>query len=415
MSVEAPERKGSGLAAFRHIDYRWMQAGRLLSIVSAEMQSVAVAWQVYELTHRALDLGYVGLVQFLPGILLALAAGHVADRFNRRSVLLICYFGYAVVSGLLFWQSAVHLSNVRVIFGILLLLGTIRAFSGPAASALMPQLVPAADFPNAVAWSSSIFMTATILGPAAGGLIYAWGRATAVYAVSIPLYVAALILLALVHPRQGGLEKRGASLSTALAGFRYVWQQKIVLGSISLDLFAVLLGGAVALLPIYADSILRVGPRGLGILRSAPAVGAALMAVLLAHRPLRRRAGATMLACVALFGAATLGFGLSRSFTISVAMLFITGAADMVSVIVRGTLVQISTPTEMRGRVSAVNLLFIGASNEFGEFESGLTAHWFGAVPAVVIGGIGTLLVVAVWAWAFPELRRVQSLEVTSA
>src|SRR5947209_170042 len=406
---------GAGLAAFRHRDYRWMQSARLLSVVAAEMQSVAVAWQVYEITHRALDLGYVGLVQFFPGFLFALAAGHVADRFARRSVMLICYCGYVVGSALLLWQSAHNLRNTHVIFAILFLLGTVRAFSGPAASALMPQLVDAKDFPNAVAWSSSVFMTSTIMGPAVGGLIYAWGHATAVYAVSVPMYLGSLVCLWVIRPREGGLEKKGASLETMLAGVRYVFEQKIILGSISLDLFAVLLGGAVALLPIYADEILHVGPRGLGVLRSAPAVGAGIMAVLLANRPLRKKAGATMLWCVAVFGAATVAFGISRSFWFSLAMLFVTGAADMVSVIVRGTLVQIATPAEMRGRVSAVNYLFIGASNEFGEFESGVTAQWFGAVRAVLIGGVGTLIVTAVWAWRFPDLRRVQTLEMVDA
>jgi MFS family permease len=411
MSPEGHSR--AGLAAFRYSDYRWLQLARMLSVVASEMQSVAVAWQVYEITHRAIDLGYVGLAQFLPGILLSLVAGHTADRFDRRRVLLVCYVGYALCSAILLWQSARHLSNVHVIFLILSLLGTVRAFSGPASQALMPQLIHDEHFPNAVAWSSSIFTTSTILGPALGGLIYAAGRgATAVYAVAVPMYLLSLLSISLIATRTGRLEKRAASLETVLAGFKYVWEQKIILGSISLDLFAVLLGGAVALLPIYADTILHVGPRGLGLLRSAPAIGAAMMAVLLANRPLRRRAGATMLWCVAAFGAATVAFGISRSFFFSLVMLFVTGATDMVSVIVRGTLVQIATPPEMRGRVSAVNLLFIGASNEFGEFESGLTAQWFGAVRAVILGGVGTLLVVGMWAWGFPELRKVQTLEL---
>ncbi len=409
----APEERRKGLAAFQFRDFRWMQTARLLSIVASEMQSVAVAWQVYEITHRAIDLGYAGLMQFLPGILLSLVVGHTADRFDRRRVLLICYFGYAIVSALLLWQSSRHLADVRTIFLILLLLGTTRAFAAPTAQALLPQLVDEEHFPNAVAWGSSIFMTSTILGPAVGGLIYAAGRgATAVYATAVPMYLLALFSVSRVAIRTGRLEKRAVSLDSILAGFKYVWNKKIILGSISLDLFAVLLGGAVALLPIYADTILHVGPGGLGLLRSAPAIGAAMMAVLLANRPLRRRAGATMLWCVAAFGAATIAFGISHNFVLSLVMLFVVGAVDMVSVIVRGTLVQVSTPPEMRGRVSAVNMLFIGASNEFGQFESGLTAQWFGAVNAVIIGGVGTLIVVAVWAWRFPELRRVQSLSV---
>ncbi|HEY0564963.1 MAG TPA: MFS transporter, partial [Terriglobales bacterium] len=320
-------QRGVGLAAFRYRDFRWMQTGRMLSIVASEMQSVAVAWQVYEITHRALDLGYVGLVQFLPGILLSLVAGHTADRFDRRRVLLVCYLGYASASLLLLWQSAKQVHNVHVIFLIMLLLGTVRAFSGPAAQALVPQLVGDKDFPNAVAWGSSIFMTSTILGPAVGGIIYAAGRgATLVYAVAVPMFLLCLLSVWMIHTRTGRLEKRNVSLETVFAGFRYVWEQKIILGSISLDLFAVLLGGAVALLPIYADNILHVGPRGLGVLRSAPAVGAALTAIALANRPFRKHAGATMLWCVAIFGAATVAFGISRNFWVSLFMLFITGA-----------------------------------------------------------------------------------------
>src|SRR3954464_76009 len=375
------------------------------------MQSVAVGWQVFQITHRPIDLGYVGLVQFLPGVLLSIPAGHAADRFDRRAVLLTCNISYAFCSVLLFVQARARAASVLPIFAVLLLVGVTRAFSGPASQALLPQLVPQEHFGNAVAWGASIFQVATVLGPALGGLIYGWAHgAHSVYATAACIYSAAFLFMLMMHVRTGRMETKAVSLETLLAGFRYVWHKKIILGSISLDLFAVLLGGAVALLPVYADQILHIGPRGLGVMRSMPAVGAAIMGGVLAWRPLRKRAGIVMFACVAIFGTATIIFGLSRSFYLSLIMLFAIGASDMVSVIIRGTLVQINTPPAMRGRVSAVNMLFIGTSNEFGEFESGVTAQWLGAVRAVVFGGIGTLAVVSVWLWKFPELRNVSDL-----
>ena len=412
MADDAPETiLHRPAAAFRHRDFRLFQAARLCAIVAAEAQSIAVAWQVYELTHRPLDLGYVGLAQFLPGILLFLAVGHAADRFDRRRILEICQAGYILLSGFLWWYSRQPKLQVKVILLVMLFVGVMRAFSGPASQALTPQIVPLEDFQNAVAWGSSIFMVATILGPAVGGVIYAAGEgATLVYLVASILYGLALLSTARMHIRTGRMEKQATSLHTVLAGFKYVWHKKVVLGSISLDLFAVLLGGAVALLPIFANDVLHVGAWGLGVLRSAPAVGAALMGGVLAFRPLRRKSGRIMFVCVAIFGVATIAFGVSRSFWLSLLALFLVGASDMVSVIIRSTLVQISTPAEMRGRVSAVNLLFIGASNEFGEFESGVTAQWFGAVPAVIFGGLGTLVVVGLWSWLFPELRNVEQL-----
>jgi MFS family permease len=412
-----PSSANSAFAAFQHRDYRLYQVARFLVIVALEMQSVAVAWQVYEITRRPLDLGYVGLVQFLPGIVLSLLVGHTADRFDRRRIMLTCFFAYMSCATLLFLYTTRGGRPLAVmpIYWILLLLGIARAFSAPTSQALMPTLVPEKDFQNAVAWSSSTFQLATITGPAVAGVIYAIGRTPSpVYATSGCLFICGLLLTAAMHVRTGRMEHRAASVDTVLAGFRYVWQQKILLGSISLDLFAVLLGGAVALLPVYADEILHVGPRGLGIMRSAPAVGAAIMGLLLAYRPLRKKSGLIMFTCVTIFGVTTIVFGLSRSFWLSLVMLFALGAFDMVSVIIRGTLVQLNTPPEMRGRVSAVNMLFIGASNEFGQFESGVTAQWLGAVRAVVFGGIGTLMVVAVWAWKFPELRNVDDLKSSS-
>jgi MFS family permease len=397
------------------------------------MVSVAVAWQVYELTGRPLDLGYVGLAQFLPGILLSLPAGSVADRVNRRLILTLSNLSLGLWSALLLFHSLQPKQSVRVIFAILILLGITRAFSGPASQSFMPQLVPAQHFSNAVAWGSSIFMVATIIGPALGGVIYgfqplaaalpanlaswsgSWGAARGavpVYSVAIFLYAVATVLITLVKvaPSTKVPESKGASIDKVLAGFRYVWREKVVLGSISLDLFAVLLGGAVALLPVYANEILHVGTIGMGLMRSAPAAGAALTGIWLAHNPIRGRAGHVMLWSVMVFGVATIIFGISRNLVISLLALFIVGASDVVSVVIRGTLVQMTTPENMRGRVAAVNMLFIGASNEFGEFESGLTAQWMGAVPAVVLGGVGTCLIVALWAWRFPQLRNVDKL-----
>lgn len=397
--------------AFQHRDFRLFQSGRALSIIASEMQSVAVGWQVFEITRRPIDLGYVGLFQFLPAFLLAIPAGHAADRFDRRRVLLCCYVSYAICSLLLFFQARNDVTSVLPIFGVMLLIGVTRAFSGPASQSLLPQMVPPEHFGNAVTWGASIFQIATVLGPALGGLIYGWaGGAHPVYATSACMYCGSITFFALLRVRTGRMEKKSVSIDTLLAGVRYVWQEKVILGSISLDLFAVLLGGAVALLPVYAENILHIGPRGLGVLRSMPAAGAALMAVLLAYRPMRRRSGLLMLISVGIFGASTIIFGISRSVALSLMMLLVVGASDMVSVVVRSTLVQIATPAAMRGRVSAVSLLFIGASNELGQFESGITAQWMGAVTAVVFGGIGTVIVVAIWAWLFPALRKLDRL-----
>jgi MFS family permease len=397
-------------AALRYRDFRLYQAARLSSVVSSEMIAVAVAWQVYEITHRAVSLGYVGLAQFLPSFLLFLAAGHAVDRFDRRRVLQVVQCSYAMVALLLLAYSLSGSHAVVPVYGILVLFGLGRALGGPAGQAFVPDLVPEHHFANAVTWGSSVFMIATIVGPGLGGLVYAWLGAAAVYGTGVIAYLLALAFTTAIRTRTGRMEARGASLETVLAGLKYVWNSQIILGSISLDLFAVMLGGAVALLPIFASDVLHTGVRGLGLLRAAPSAGAMLMAIVLAFYPLRRRAGAKMLICVAIFGLGTIGFGLSRNLWLSVGLLFIVGAADMVSVVVRQTLVQIQTPGQMRGRVSAVNMLFLGTSNEFGEFESGITAQWLGAVRATVWGGIGTLLVVASWTRLFPELRRVQSL-----
>jgi MFS family permease len=403
--------QNAGRAAFAYPDLVSYEVGRLFIVLALEMQSVAVGWQVYDITKRPLDLGLVGLAQFLPGIFLFLVSGHVADRFDRRHLLLVCYAGFALSSGLLLKISWHAMPSVKTIYLVLVLLGVVRSFNGPAARALLPQLVPEEHFPSAVAWNASIFQSATIMGPVVGGLIYAaFHGPAAVYATAMAGAGIAVFAVAQIRHRMRVRRKEQVGLASVLAGFRYVWQQKPILGSISLDMFAVLLGGAVALLPVYAREILHTGPWGLGLLRSAPGVGAGIMALLLAHRPLRGRVGATMLWCVAGFGVFTIVFGLSRSMVVSLLALALVGATDMVSVVIRGTLVQLATPDEMRGRVNAIDMLFIGTSNEFGQFESGITAQWFGTVPAVVLGGIGTLVVITIWAWRFPELRQADQI-----
>jgi MFS family permease len=398
-------------AAFRHRDFRNYQIARFLVTVASQMQAVAIGWQVYAISRRAIDLGYVGLAEFFPVFGLALVAGHVADRFDRLRIVVVTTLGLAVCAALLLGITLTGWGGIPAIYAVIFLFGVVRAFAGPAGQALAPALVPEEDFPNAVAWSSTMWQIASILGPAVGGVVYGIGGAAAVYATTGVVNVVAAIALARLSPRPMAIEHRATSWSTLLAGVRYVWRNQALLGSISLDLFAVLLGGATALLPIFASDVLFVGTWGLGVLRSAPSVGAAVMAVALAHRPLKRHAGKIMLANVALFGLATVVFGLSKSFVLSLVALFVLGAADMVSVMVRSVIVQIRTPDDMRGRVSAVNAMFIVASNELGEFESGFTAAWFGAVRAVVIGGIGSIAVVLLYAGLFPELRDVDRLE----
>jgi MFS family permease len=398
-------------AAFRYPAFLKFQAARFFIVVATEMQAVAVGWQVYEITKRPLDLGLVGLAQFLPGIVLFLVSGHVADRFNRRNLLILCDVGFATCFALLLAITLRGFVSIAAVFAVLVLLGIVRSFNGPVSRAMLPHLVPPEHFSGSVAWASSIFQAATILGPILGGLIYAFGRGPLAVYVCAVLATGAAIVLTLQLPAQEKERARpAANLSTVFEGFRYIWREKLILGAISLDLFAVLLGGAVALLPVYAREILNAGPWALGILRSAPGLGAGIMAIAIAHRPLKNRAGATMLWCVAGFGLCTVIFGVSRSFAISLAALFLVGATDMVSVIVRATLIQVKTPDEMRGRVNAVDMIFIGASNELGQFESGITAQWFGAVPAVILGGIGAIVVTGLWAWMFPQLRRVNEL-----
>jgi MFS family permease len=406
----------AGRAAFTHPAFLLFQVARFLIVSAVEMQAVAVGWQVYEITKRPLDLGYVGLAQFLPGILLFPLSGHASDRFQRRNVLSACYTGYAVCFALLLVLSRRGVSSIVAIYIILIMIGVVRSFNGPASRSILPQLVSEEHFANAVAWNATIFQAATILGPSFGGIIYAAFRGpSAVYVIAMITAVGATITTFYIKPEVSARSREPISLKTLFAGLHFIWNKKLILGAISLDLFAVMLGGAVALLPVYAREILHTGPWGLGLLRTAPGVGAGLMAIALAHWPLRGRSGPTLLWAVAGFGVFTIVFGLSRSLTLSLIALVLAGASDMISVIIRATLTLLATPDEMRGRVTAVDMIFIGTSNEFGQFESGLTAQWFGTVPAVVLGGIGTLVVIAVWAWWFPELRQAGELHSLAA
>jgi MFS family permease len=409
------------MEAFAFRDFRRYQLARVTAILGAEAQSVAVAWQVYSITHRALDLGYTGLALFLPGLLFLLPAGHVADRFDRRQVILVCYSLQVLCTTALLLLTRAGLHSVYPIYAVLFLVGTGRAFSGPASSALIPHLVPEQHFVNAVTWGGAIFQFSNITGPALGGLLFTFPIAHFVPDTSLEgagiVYVFTLgtlgwflVLVATLHARPGRMEHRAASLKVVMAGFQYMMRSSLLLGASSLDLFVVLLGGATALMPIFAHDVLHQGPRGLGMLRAAPAAGALTMSLLMARFPFRRRAGLRLFVCVAIFGAGTVVFGLSHSLWLSLGALAVAGAADTVSVIIRGSLLQLGTPPEMRGRVSAMNSLFIGASNELGEFESGLTAQWWGAVRATVVGGVGALAVAGLWAMLFPGLRQADEL-----
>jgi MFS family permease len=405
-----------GLAAFASRDFRRYQMARVAVIAGAEAQTVAVAWQVYSITHRALDLGYTGLALFLPGLFFLLPAGHVADRFDRRRIILLCYSLQIVCTSALLAIAVMGWHDVRLIYGVLLLIGTGRSFSGPASSALIPHLVPEGHFVNAVTWGAAIFQLANIGGPALGGILFTLplkgvlAGAGVVYIATLCSLVTFLVLIGSLSVRLGRMEHRDISLKVVFAGFQYVRRSPILLGSFSLDLFVVLLGGATALMPIFAQEILHTGPKGLGMLRAAPAMGALAISLLLARFPLRNRAGLRLFVCVGIFGAATILFGLSHNLALSLTALAIAGAADMISVVIRSSVLQLATPPEMRGRVSAVNSMFLGASNELGEFESGVTAQWLGAVRATVAGGIGALMVTGLWSVLFPGLRDADEL-----
>ncbi len=415
------EKERRGIEAFASRDFQRYQLARVAVILGAEAQAVAVAWQVYSITHRPLDLGYTGLALFLPGLLFLLPAGHVADRFDRRQVILTCYTLQVFCTAALLWFAHTHIQKVLPIYAVLFLIGSGRAFSSPASSALIPHLVPEKHFVNAVTWGGATFQFANMTGPALGGLLFTFPLvhffpgttlqgAGIVYLFNLCTLLWFLVLISSLRVRLGRMEHRATSLNTMLAGFRYVWSMRLLLGSFSLDLFVVLLGGAVALMPIFASEILHTGPTGLGVLRAAPAVGALAMSLVMARFPINRKAGKLLFVCVAIYGVAIVVFGLSRNLWLSLGALAISGSADTISVIIRGSMLQLATPPEMRGRVSAVNSLFIGASNEFGEFESGVTAQWMGAVRATVIGGVGSLIVSGLWSVMFPSLRNADQL-----
>lgn len=383
----------------------------MLARVAVLVQSVCVGWQVYDLTLSPLALGIVGLVEFVPMFLLALPAGELADRFDPRRIITLASLFEALSSTLLLLFVLTHQTSVWPLYAVILLFGTARGFSGPASRSLLPFLVPPERLPRALAWGSSVTQLAIIGGPALGGFAYALGPAIAYGGALLASLVAAGGMLFLGGRR---LTPDAAAHASRLArvreGIQFVRSRPVVFGAISLDLFAVLLGGAVSLLPIYARDILHVGPTGLGLLRSAPAFGAALTALYIARKPVERGVGRAMFAGVVIFGIGTIVFGVSRNFGLSLAVLAVTGAADQVSVYIRSALVQFATPDAMRGRVSAVSTLFISASNELGAFESGVTAALFGTVPAVVLGGVGTLVVVAIWMRVFPPLRTVDRM-----
>lgn len=402
-------------AVYRDRDFTIFLASRFLATTAMMIQSVAVGWQVYEIARNPLALGLVGLSEFVPMFLLTLPAGDISDRFDQRKVFALSLMLEGVCGALLIGLTLAHSHRALAFYAVMMLFGAARGFSGPASQSLLPFLMAKERLPKSIAWSSSAFQIAVIAGPALGGFLYAVGPLAA-YGACTLCFIAGAIGISLLGGRRR--EKQAAGLGAVervIEGIRFVRQRPVVLGAISLDLFAVLLGGATALLPVYARDILHVGPIGLGVLRSAPAIGAAVVALSLGRKPLERNTGSMMFGAVAIFGLATIVFGISTSFYLSLAALLVLGASDMVSVFIRSALIQFATPDAMRGRVSAVNMLFIGASNELGEFESGLTASWFGTVPSVILGGIGTLIVVAVWMGLFPPLRNVDRLADVSA
>ena len=396
-------------AAFRHGAFLRFWAARFLTTFAAQIVSVAVGWQVYDLTRSPFDLGLVGVIQFIPSLLLVLVTGAVADRFGRRLIMGLASFLEALCALALLALAFRGLTGPLPIFAMLVVFGTARAFFGPASSSLVANLVPAEDFANAIAWNSSAWQTATIVGPVAGGLLYGVAAEAAYGTAAVLMLIAGLLVLSIPKPEQRTPSEK-PTLETLFAGFGYIRREKVVLGAISLDLFAVLLSGASALLPVYARDILELGPWGLGMLRAAPSFGAIFVALWLAAHPIRDRAGLMMLTAVVLWGALTVVFGISTVPWLSIAMLALMGAADMVSVYVRETLIQLWTPDELRGRVNAVNQVFVGASNEVGEFRAGMMAAGIGTVPAVVFGGVGAVAVAGLWAWLFPELRKVRHL-----
>jgi MFS family permease len=406
MSADPAPDRLRPLAALRYRDFAVYAAARFCATLSWQMLNVAVGWQVYQLTRDPLHLGLIGLAQFLPFFALVLPAGQVADACDRRLVLIGAYLVEASCAAMLLWFTLSGERGIWPVFLAMFLFGCGRAFWMPAGQALTPNLVPVEAFPSAVAVNSTLFQTGVIVGPAIGGVLLLLGPGV-VYGTVLGLLTLVVLLVVSIKPVRVAVRAAAFKLSDVLEGLRFVFRRRTVLGAISLDLFAVLFGGATAMLPIYASDVLHVNPAGFGALRAAPGIGAALVAAALALSPLDRHVGRWMFGGVALFGASTVVFGVSESFWLSMAALFLLGMGDMVSVFVRHLLVQLETPDEIRGRVSAVSSMFIGASNELGEFESGVAAKAFGLVPSVVFGGIATLVVVAAYLRLFPELRRI--------
>lgn len=392
------------------LDFWRILSARALSMFCYQMLSVAVGWQVYSLTGEVFDLGLVGLAQFLPMFLLTLLVGQVADWYDRRVIVALAQALQAMGVLLLAWGSVGGWLDLYHILGILLLLSSVRAFEGPSIQALLPNLVSKEFFPKAVAWMASCTQSAVIIGPALGGVLYVWG-AQSVYGTVSALMVVASLLVVGVRRTHEIASRQKMSKESLLAGIAFIRSRPAMMGAISLDLFAVLLGGATAMLPVYAKDILETDTVGLGLLRAAPAIGALLVSLYLARFPLQGGVGRKMFRAVMIFGLATIGFALSTHFWLSMGMLVVLGGSDVVSVVIRSSLVQLSTPDEMRGRVSAVNSMFIGASNQLGEFESGMAAALLGVVPSVVLGGVGTILVALWWMRLFPELSRIERLK----
>jgi MFS family permease len=402
----ASSNAGNGFSVLRHRNFTLYLSARTLATLAVQMQNVAIGWQVYSMTRNLFDLGLIGLAQFAPFLLLILIAGHAADRYDRRNLIAIALAAQLLCGLTLLAFTMAFLSTVWPVFAVLVLFGSARAFMGPATQAILVNLVPPQSFSKAVALSSSSFHVAVILGPTLGGLFYLAGPKT-VYLISSALLVAAVVMMCMVKSVKQPSNREPATWHTVLEGLRFVRSRPVVLGAISLDLFAVLFGGATALLPALAHDVLHVGPTGLGMLRTAPGAGAALCSIALAFFPITRRVGMWMFGGVAVFGMGTLVLGATSTFIVALVALFLMGAGDMISVYVRHLLVQYETPDAIRGRVSAVNSVFIGASNELGEFESGVTAGWMGLTRAVLFGGAATLAVTGLWAWLFPVLSRM--------
>jgi MFS family permease len=402
-------------AAWRLPQFRRYFAGNMILILGWQMQKVAIGWEIYERTHSAMALGYAGLVQFLPQVLFMLIAGHVTDAFNRKRVLMAALACNAMAAAGLALNSA-RGGSIYVLYGCLFAYGSARAFIMPSRAAFLPGIVPLEIFSTAVSWNSSGFEISSMAGPAIGGLLIGFFQSpTLVYTINAIGQLTFVALLGSIAYKYQQLRRQPLTLRSFSAGFRFVWKSKVVLSAMALDMFGVLLGGATAMMPIYAKDILRVGPRGLGWLMTAPSIGAFTMAILQAHRGPLRKAGRTLLFAVAGFGAATIIFGISKNFWLSMSMLYVLGSCDNISVVVRSTLVQLLTPDDMRGRVSALNSLFIGTSNELGAFESGFVANFFGPIVSVVSGGIGTILIALSIAWLSPDLRRFGRLDQPAA